>query len=345
MVKILHSVRMYLKYTIVFIILLVVGKWAIFIYSEHAMKERSSKVSAEVKIEVKRTEESRQVEIAYHTLLPKAEKTLEKSDQEIAAYIDERLKIIESNMVYGLTREDGFLDWIYGWGTGWKIAGNAIFGCFSDKDKVKMLVEKHFHELVTDSASMHAQITQINDFTKRRLDEFYVTVLDMVGKKTKVELHRTGISLERVEVTQIPWGKYAIQGVLDTGGLSAVGFGAGSLGSKVALGKIAGGKSASMISAKISSIVGAKVTSSVASIAVDVASLGIGIAVDYLFSEGYEALNRDEDEKKYRRIIHELVYGELAKSLHAYRKEVIDTAYGNIKEELAKKVKVVDSQR
>ncbi len=338
---VLSAILKTLKFTIITLLIVVAVKWILLIFPTHFTKSDTIEDNATVYVDKKTV--TKTIVIDYSVLMPEAKKEIEEMDRDIGKFINEQLGQIEEEMIYGLDREDGFLDWIYGWGTGYRLVWNTLTGWVNDSDDAEELVKRKFHSFVVKYANISGKVILINDYITRRQNEFYVTVLDMVKHTTEKNLASVDFKFEEISTQYLPWGKYVMQGAIDVGATS-IGLGAGTLGSKVIVSKLAAEKTGSAVIGKLGTMVGAKAASATVSIFIDISTLGIGILVDYLFSEGYEAMNRESEREKYMYIIHSVVHNQIGISLYRTRSELKGTVLHNVVKELNKTLRVKVAQ-
>jgi hypothetical protein len=148
-----------------------------------------------------------------------------------------------------------------------------------------------------------------------------------------------------MDTSEIPWGKYLGQSTLE------IGFAAGanvltkstesiiikSFGSKVATSSASKGVIGKAVGAKVGSMAGSKVLSGTITLAVDVVTLGAGIAVDWLFNEGYEALNRESDRIVFATVVENIIEHSYIPKYTSYRTVLLSKIKQQVLLELDKK--------
>ena len=295
-------------------------KWGLLLFSSHA--DNMADVAGTNHTQM--LTNSPAATIDYAVLLPKAEYELQNMNDDIEAFTNEQLGLIEEDMLAGLAEEDGFLDWLYGWGTGYQMVWYKTKDFVLDGNELNALVEEKFRQMVIEKGDIDTRIALINDFAERRRREFYVTVMNMVVRHTEKIQTERDLPLQKIESDQIPWGKYMAGRISDA--MSAGILATTLTGKRMPIGKVVGDRIAAIATAKIATIAGSKV----AGIVLETVTFGVGIAVDYLLNEGYEAINREDDEKRYGQTIHAMVYNRIGESLNAAHLEQTRAIHADI---------------
>jgi hypothetical protein len=111
----LKYLKKFFKNLILIIIALVIAKWIIMFVPSASNNVNNSIVTQKEKIENNRQTEKKEVElnINFDKLRPQIEEEYEKAKQDIYNYIDKKIYERKEISKERLTREDGFLDWIF----------------------------------------------------------------------------------------------------------------------------------------------------------------------------------------------------------------------------------------
>jgi len=288
------------------------------------------------------------VEWNFDSLSPKVKEQEEKMKLDIHSYIREESEKIERRMIHGLVCEDGFLDWLFGWETGYKILWHWTKGVFGSPDDAQRLVAEAFREHILEAGDEEAAARRIERYIWMRIEDYYRSVLALYAGEIRQRSERIEHEGKKiVAFSGLPWEKYLMQVGLDAGGAELVG-GAAIVGiNKLLMGKLAqagaakvmaaevAGKAASkqagtMVASKIATIGGSKVF-------LTAVTLGGAILVDYLFNKGYEILSRDKEERRFRQIIHSIVHEHYLTHYSEYADETIESVQRDIFSQLKSK--------
>ncbi len=343
------------KYATLLLLIVLILKWAVLLGEnmEGVLVESFPEVSVKTDVMEGSKEKNKQsVSVDFSILYTDIKDEFEQLKKDLNLYKKKQVRELADTMIYQLDREEGYLDWLYGWGTGWKMVGHSIWGWIDEEESANAYISKYFKEMVIDRTSIELYNQKVEIFAKQRIEDFYHSVL----KKVEGEIIKKSDKLKSPEDNKVvvnaavlPWGKYMGQSTIDIGMLAATyvatSSAKGTLASTAAMsaakasstaaakdvaGKAAGAKVGSAISSKVASMVGAKVGSASISLVIDVATLGIGVLVDWLFNEGYEAIYREDDRKKYILLIENIVNQQIIPAYDRY----LETLFSNIASEL-----------
>ncbi len=339
-------VKRFLKVVAILLLILIVIKWSLLLLAGWTITPDGKTISREEASQVI-NKNPYEATIDFSIIRPIVAKELLEMESELEEYRSEQLSKIKAEMVYHLKEEDGFLDWLYGWWTGYKIAWHSLSGLFDEKNDAKTYIVQNFTSLVIKKVDIERYGKQIESFTAHRIEDFYRSVIQQVNEALIEQSGSLNIKKGEqlvVDAETLPWGKYIGQGVIDIGSLAGAKALTGSLSAttlkagagKITLSKIAEGKVVGIVSGKVTAMVGAKAAGAVVSVAIDTATLGLGILIDYLFSKGYEAVNRDADEIIYSNLIDDIVYNKIAPLYDTGIKSLLEGLRVDIDRELKK---------
>ena len=334
-----------LTYLILIIVSLIIAKWIILLLPIN----KSSNDNIQEKNEYNKTLQQQlpkikeiELSINFKELKPQ----IEKKYQETLNYIDneciaDNIEIQKENSYYRLSKsEDNFLDWLFGWWTGYKIVWHKLKGIVgSENNEIKYIQTKFQHNVI--NPGFDNMYKRVNQCVQNALSDYYKDVVTMTKDyiNNKIEsIKLKGYVSLKIDYDSVPWDKYIVAGVSDT--FAVAGIGKGTLGlagfgaTKVASSKISSlvaSKSISIVSSKVGSIIGSKI----------VAGLELFLAplIDYLANEGVKKLEYNDTKKSFEKII-DTVFSALKKELIEnahYQAEIIKN---NIIEELNKQVKI-----
>ena len=101
-----------IKYTIIAIFLIVVSKWIL------TLLPSSYSNSGTI---IEKTETSIKVEHTFKNIRVDIQKDFDNVEKDINSYIEEKVSDLNKTAKHNLSKKDGFLDWFFGWSTGYKM--------------------------------------------------------------------------------------------------------------------------------------------------------------------------------------------------------------------------------
>lgn len=303
-----------IKYTIIAIFLIIVSKWILTLLPSSYSNNGTI---------IEKTETSIKVEHTFKNLKGDIKKDFDDVEKDINSYIEEKVSSLNKAAKYNLSKKDGFLDWFFGWWTGYKmvfhkVKGYMDFDCF---EQVSMwclgyneakkyidfkyneinLVEESFSEIVFDENELKPILDDINSYSKMRIEDFYKSTFQKILKDiANKEEHIKEYKIENIDSVNLPWGKYLTQ--LGTNSFElATAFGVGATVSAVI-----GAKVGTIIGPKVLGIVTAKVATVVAGKIATLSSLIFAPIVDYALNEGVKAFQIDDTRKDFENAIDDI---------------------------------------
>ena len=108
-----------IKYTIIAIFLIIVSKWIL------TLLPSSYSNSGTI---IEKTETSIKVEHTFKNLKGDIKKDFDDVEKDINSYIEEKVSSLNKAAKYNLSKKDGFLDWFFGWWTGYKMVFHKVKG-------------------------------------------------------------------------------------------------------------------------------------------------------------------------------------------------------------------------
>ncbi|MDX4026626.1 hypothetical protein Q6A73_08425 [Aliarcobacter skirrowii] len=281
-----------IKYTIIAIFLIVVSKWILTLLpSSYSHKDTI----------IEKTETSIKVEHTFKNLRSDIRKDFDNVEKDINSYIEEKIGELNRTSKYNLSKEDGFLDWFFGWWTGYQMVYYKVKGHMGFEDNEIKLVEEKFSEIVFEEDELEATLDDINKYSKQRVEDFYKStfqkILDDVEKS---QGNIQDYKIENINSVNLPWGKYLTQ--LGTNSFElATAFGVGATVSAVI-----GAKVGTIIGPKVLGIVTAKVATVVAGKIATLSSLIFAPIVDYALNEGVKAFQIDDTRRDFENAIDDI---------------------------------------
>ncbi len=332
--------KKFFKYFISGIFAIIIAKWIILEF----IPTSSNLIHADTNISTKQTtqQQSKPKEVSltidFSPLEDKIEKEYESVRKNIDRYIDEELNKQMQRSYYELSKEDGFLDWIFGYFTGYKMMWKKIKGVFgSDDNEVKMVSDKFQKDVM--QPNLHITLTAIQAFTKNSIDDYYKNVILMTSQhiNDKIKNLKTeGYTDIHVEEKTIPWSKYIVSGSADGFVLAEL---AGATSVSVIAGKFIGAKVATLLGPKMIGLLSAKTASVVASKFAAAFSLMFAPLVDYALNEGTKKIKYDDSKQMFEEMVNEILNETKTDMLHKSHQALAEVKKA-IYVELNKKAKI-----
>ena len=233
-------------------------------------------------------------------------KEYEVTRKDVNDYIKEQIARQRENAYYQLTKDEGFLDWLFGWGTGYKMMWKKVKGAFGSNDnEVKMVSEKFKKEVISPNFS--TMISNIQNYAANRTEDFYKSAVTHTSKylNEKIEgFKKQGYTDIKVEPATVPWSKYIVTGGSDGFALLEL---TGMTGMSLVAGKFIGAKVATLLGPKMLGLIGTKTAGIVAGKVAAASSLLLAPLVDYLVNEGTKEVMYDKTEKEFKQVVDDIL--------------------------------------
>ena len=296
--------KKYLKYLIIGIFALVISKWIIVFLPSNSsdfrvVKEVSYKQDNKTIKEV-------QLSLDLSALKPQIEKEYQLAKEDVHNYIVQQMNEQKKESKYRLTKEDGFLDWLFGYWTGWEMMWKKLKGFFGSSDNEVKLVSDNFESMVINPG-LSNRLKNINSYTKNRIDDYYKNVITITIhyiNQNIAKLKQQGYTNIHIYKNTIPWSQY----VVARGGEVLVITKGTGLGMGIMVGKYVGSKVAAIIGPKLLGIVEAKTASIVAGKIVSIFEFVLAPIIDYAANEAVKAAKYDETKRSFSKIIDDIFY-------------------------------------
>ena len=272
--------------------------------------------------------------IDYKVLKPKVEEEYAKAQTDIDDYIDVSIQKQQQRAYYNLAKDDGFLDWIFGYFTGWKMMWKKIKGVFgSDDNEIKMVSDKFQHDVMKPGydQTMH----NIQTYTKNRTEDYYKTVITLTSEYLRdqtLALKEQGFNTVEIDVKQIPWNKYIVSSAADGFALLEL---SGVTSISVFVGKLVGGKVAALLGPKVLGLITVKTASVVAGKIAASFSLIFAPIVDIVINEGAKQLQYNTSKKEFETMI-DIIFKEVQSDIGRHAGTTLQQVKNDIYAELNK---------
>ena len=322
----------FLKYTLIAIFSIIIAKWLITLLPSSYTEKDSFKVN--------KTEESKEikVDISFRHLERPINDELKKAQKDIDKFTDQKINEFNDTAKYNLSKEDGFLDWLFGWGTGYQMIWKKLKSYAGSEDNEIKFVENKFKEDVLNYENI---LKEINDYSKNRINDFYTTSLSIVlndieKKNIQLKEYKSEYTFQDIENQNLPWGKYITQ--LGTNGFEVSTI----VASDLAISTIIGRKVATVLGPKVLGVVLTKAVTTMisAKVAFDVRIISaFAPIIDYTLNEAAKALQYDNTKNQFEDSIDDIASTLKEETKKEYHNQLLEIK-NEITEELNKTISI-----
>jgi len=322
-----------LKYIIITLFSIVVAKWILTIFPSNHTVQDNIKI-----VEIKKINEIK-IDISFKNIESKIISELDDTQQDINNYINDSMTQFNKESKYRLSKEDGFLDWLFGWGTGYKLVWKKLKGLAGSNDNEIVAVENKFKSDVLQYDSI---LENINQYSKNRLEDFYknITLIIINDINTKIANIKTidnTTIVTNLKNEELPWGKYIVQTGTNTFELATL------ITTDRTLAVVIGSKVTTILGPKVLGIVSAKAVTIVASKVASVVGLVFVPIIDYALNEGTKKLQYDDTKIQFEDAIDEISDDLSIQLKNSYQNKLLDIK-NEIAIELNKKITLKGKQ-
>lgn len=286
----------FLKYLLIAVFSIIIAKWIITLLpSSYSEKDSFKTEKSENQKEI-------QIDISFKHLEKPINEELEKTQKDIDKFVDEKISEFNETAKYNLSKKDGFLDWLFGWGTGYQMIWKKLKGYVGSKDNEIKLVEDKFKVEVLNYENT---LKEINDYSNNRINDFYKTALsivlnDIADKNIQLKEYKSEYAFQEIETQNLPWGKYITQ--LGTNGFEVSTI----VASDLAISTIIGGKVATVLGPKVLGVVSAKAATIIAGKVASAFGIIFAPIIDYTLNEAAKALQYDNTKEQFETSIDDI---------------------------------------
>ena len=319
----------FLKYTLIAIFSIIMAKWLITLLPSSYTEKDSFKVN--------KTEESKEikVDISFRHLERPINDELKKAQKDIDKFTDQKINEFNDTAKYNLSKEDGFLDWLFGWGTGYQMIWKKLKSYAGSEDNEIKFVENKFKEDVLNYENI---LKEINDYSKNRINDFYTTSLSIVlndieKKNIQLKEYKSEYTFQDIENQNLPWGKYITQ--LGTNGFEVSTI----VASDLAISTVIGGKVATVLGPKVLGVVSAKAATIIAGKVASAFGIIFAPIIDYTLNEAAKALQYDSTKKQFEDSIDDIASTLKEETKKEYHNQLLEIK-NEITEELNKTISI-----
>jgi len=331
-------------YAVLAVVSVVVAKWIILFLPSNSTPSKSSTPHVS-KVDKPKPKEVKEIELSID--LQKIKPQIEAKYQDTINYIDNECIAAniqqqkEDSYYYLSNSEDNFLDWFFGWGTGYKIVWHKIKGMFGSDDNEIQYIQTKFTQSVINPG-LDEMYQRVNECVKNALEDYYKDVVmltkDYINQKIN-DLKLEGYTSVEINSSTIPWSKYIVAGVGDTYAVVEIGRGVLRLVGAGVASKAATSKVTSLIASKGAFVVSSKAGSIITSKIISGFELVLAPLIDYLANETVKALQYDRAKNDFERIIDD-VYDSLKEDLINQAHSQAEIIKDKINNELNRHVKI-----
>jgi len=297
----------FLKYLLILLFSIIIAKYLVLWFLPASKIPQNTvttvKTTAQKTVLAEPKEVSLSIDLA--PLQESIGKEYEVTVKDIHTYVEEQISEQKENAYYALSKDDGFLDWVFGWWTGYKMMWKKVKGAFgADDNEIRMVSEKFQEDVISPNFSL--MTTNIHSYTENRTEDFYKSAVVQTSaylNKKIGELKKQGYANIQVEPTSVPWGKYMLSSGSDGFALLEL---TGATGVSLMAGKFIGAKVATLIGPKMLALVGTKTAGVVAGKIAAASSLIFAPLVDYLVNEGTKEVMYESTEKDFKKIVDDI---------------------------------------
>ena len=319
----------FLKYTLIAIFSIIIAKWLITLLPSSYTEKDSFKVN--------KTEELKEIkiDISFRHLERPINDELKKAQKDIDKFTDQKINEFNDTAKYNLSKEDGFLDWLFGWGTGYQMIWKKLKSYAGSEDNEIKFVENKFKEDVLNYENI---LKEINDYSKNRINDFYTTSLSIVlndieKKNIQLKEYKSEYTFQDIENQNLPWGKYITQ--LGTNGFEVSTI----VASDLAISTIIGGKVATVLGPKVLGVVSAKAATIIAGKVASAVGIIFAPIIDYTLNEAAKALQYDSTKKQFEDSIDDITSTLKEETKKEYHNQLLEIK-NEITEELNKTISI-----
>ncbi len=328
------NIKKILKYLIIIMISLMLSKYIVlwilpssFVSEATIMSKTVESVKKEIELSIDYSDLKKSIKSEYQD-------ALNDIDRHTKEQIDEQ----RDKAYYQISKEDGFLDWVFGYFIGYKMMWKKIKGYFgSDDNEIKMVSDKFQNDVI--QPGLDNTLKNIQAYSRNRIEDYYKSVIaataEHLNAKTD-ELKKQGYTNMEVESKSIPWSKYIVSGsaesfvLLELTGVTSI---------SVITGKVVGSKVAALLGPKMLALVSAKTASVVAGKIAASFSLIFAPLVDWAINETSKQIQYDATKKDFEKMIDEIL-ADTQEDIEKWAHNALLKVNNSIYKELNKQTKI-----
>ena len=320
------------RWMIAIVLALLITKWIVlwFIPASVQPEHKSSIQTPEV--HPVNSVEKVTLNIDMSPLKTRVEKAYISAKKDIIHYVDDQIGLQKGYSNTRLTKEDGFLDWIFGWGTGYNLMYKKIKGSFGSKDnEVNMVSNKFKNEVM--NPGIKEMMHRIQQYAENRMDDYRKSTIVMTKDYLDTEIAMLKFKEYRhlvVDEKTIPLSRYLILSASDGFILAEM---TGLTGVSLVAGKMVGAKVSTVLGPKMLGLLTTKASAIVAGKVAAFSSLIFAPLVDYLFNEASKEYHYADTRKMFSKMIAEM-FLETEKSVKVQLIRALDDVHNTLYSEI-----------
>jgi hypothetical protein len=296
--------KKFIKYLTLIIFAIVIAKWIVMLLptSQNQPVTTQNKYITTPKEEIKEIT----LNLNFKDLQPQIQEEYIKVRKDIYNYIQEQISHQKEEAKYRLSqKEDNFLDWLFGYFTGWKMMWKKAKGLMgSDDNEVKLVSDKFEKDVI--NPGLKEMFDNIDNYTKMRIEDYYKSVMMITINYINQNIQKLkdeGYTDIQIDKNSIPWGNYVTQ---RGGDLFTLTEASGVTGIGVVVGKFVGSKVAAIIGPKLLGIVEAKTATIIAGKIASAFEFLLAPIIDIVANEAVKQAKWDETKKTFEGVIDEI---------------------------------------
>jgi len=294
--------KKFIKYVGLLLVAIVVAKWIIMFIPNNENLQKVQQIYTSPKKELKEVT----LNLDFKSLEPQIQEEYLKAKGDIYNYIQEQISQQKQVAKYRLSEGDNnFLDWLFGYFTGWKMVWKKAKGWVgSDDNEVKFVSDKFEKDVI--NPGLKEMFDNIDNYTKNRIEDYYKSVITLTINYINQNIQRLkdeGYTDIQVDKNSIPWGNYITQRGGDLFTLTEAG---GVTGIGLVVGKFVGSKIATIIGPKLLGIVEAKTATIIAGKIASAFEFLLAPVIDIVANETVKRAKWDETKKTFEGVIDEI---------------------------------------
>jgi len=335
-----------MKYIIIALFSIVISKWIIldFIPNNNTLDEKqNATVEKSLIKKISKKVHNIELDVDYSEIMDEIENEYNLAKEDINSFIQNEIENQKNDSKYRLSQDDGFLDWLFGWGTGYKMMWKKAKGLAGSKDnEIKMVSDKFQEDVI--NPRFNTTITNIQEYSKNRIDEYYKNVIlittNYINNKIK-KLHTQGFSNITIKENTMPWGRYVTIGLSDGFAVAEI---TGLTSVSIVAGKFVGAKVATILGPKMFALLSAKTASVVAGKIASMFSLILAPIIDYAMNEGTRLYKYNDTKKDFENMI-DTIFNETQSDIRYDIYHSLDLTRDSIYTELNKQTKIIGERK
>ena len=335
------SMNKFIKYVGLLLVAIVVAKWIItFLPTSQTTQPVTTYPQTPIpKKEIKEVTLS----VDFKNLEPQIQAEYSKAKEDIYNYIQNKISQQKEQAKYRLSqKEDNFLDWLFGYFTGWKMMWKKAKGWIgSDDNEVKLVSDKFEKDVI--NPGLKEMFSDIDSYAKMRIEDYYKSVINITINYINQNIQKLkdeGYTDIQIDKNSIPWGKY----VVARGGDMLFVADMGGLGIGVMVGKFVGSKVAAIIGPKLLGVVEAKTASIVAGKIASAFELFLAPVIDVVANEAVKHAKWDETKKSFEEVI-DNVFDTIESDINYNINDTLISLKNEVYNELNKQVTIRAKER